>query len=76
VADCEDLRPALRSLRLPVLARTGALDVAIPPRYSEELAAAAGGTVERVPGVAHALLHEDLPGTTRSIEAFLARLAA
>ena len=73
VAACEDLRPALCALGVPVLARVGALDVAIPPRYSEEIARLSGGSLEVVAGVAHAILHEDLDATVRAIEAFLPR---
>jgi 3-oxoadipate enol-lactonase len=76
VAACEDLRPALRALSIPVLARVGTLDAAIPPRYSEEIARLANGSLELVDGVSHAVLHEDLEGTVRSIEAFLTRTGA
>jgi 3-oxoadipate enol-lactonase len=71
VAECPDLRPRLRTLGIPVLARVGALDVACPPGLSEEIAAATAGRLEVVPGVAHGILYEDLDATVRSIEAFL-----
>ena len=59
---------------MPVLARVGALDVAAGPAASEAIVAAArGGTLEVVPGAGHALMYEDLEGTTASVVRALAR---
>lgn len=76
VARCPDLLGDLRALRAPLLGRVGALDLACPPRLTEDLVAAADGTLEVVPGVAHAILHEDLDGTASSILRFAASLPA
>lgn len=76
VAACRDLRPRLRALGIPVVARVGSLDPACPPHLSRAIAEAAGGALEVVPGVAHGILHEDLEGTTRSLLAFLSSATA
>lgn len=67
-----DLRPRLAEIRVPVLARVGALDAAAPPSKSEDIVRhVSRGRLEVVPGVGHALLDEDLEDTVRSVRAFL-----
>lgn len=73
----EDLSPRLSSLSIPVLARVGALDVAVPPRLSEAIARLVPtARLEIVPGCGHALLYEDAAGTIASVESLLASAAA
>ena len=67
-AAAPDLRAALASLTIPVVARVGALDVAMPPAKSEDIVRAVpNGRLEVVPGVGHALTLEDLDGTIASV---------
>ncbi len=59
---------ALGRVSCPVIARTGSLDVAVPPCHADEVARAARqGILEIVPGVAHALFLEDEVGTLDAI---------
>jgi 3-oxoadipate enol-lactonase len=58
------LLPRLSALQRPVLAITGAEDVAMPPRHAEQIGRAAPkGRFEMIPGVGHALLTEALEAT-------------
>ncbi len=58
----------LAELRCPVVARTGEVDLAMPPHHARDIAAAARhGAFEIVPGVGHGLFLEDGPGTIASI---------
>jgi len=69
-----DLLEPLRDLRAPVLARVGALDVSCPVAKSEAIVrASSNATLELVPEVGHALLIEDLEGTSQSIRGWLAK---
>lgn len=62
----------LGALRLPVLARVGALDVAVPPPLSERIVASIpGARLEIVEGKGHALMVEDTDATVDSIVSFL-----
>jgi pimeloyl-ACP methyl ester carboxylesterase len=73
-AGARDLLPSLASLRAPVVARVGSLDVAAPPPKSEAIASAcADGTLEVVPGAGHALPIEDRERTIASLLALLRR---
>ncbi len=68
MAAAPDLDDAVSALEVPILARVGALDAAVGPAESERIVAAArAGTLEIVPGVGHALMFEDLPGTTAAV---------
>jgi pimeloyl-ACP methyl ester carboxylesterase len=62
----------LSSLRIPVLARVGEVDVATPVALSQRIVdAIAGAKLEIVEGKGHALLLEDTDATVASIVAFL-----
>jgi 3-oxoadipate enol-lactonase len=62
----------LKTLRIPVLARVGALDIASPPELSQRIVdAIPGAKLEIVEGKGHALLLEDADATVASIAAFL-----
>ncbi len=62
----------LNTLRIPVLARVGALDIATPPDLSQRIVdAIPGARIEIVEGKGHALLLEDADATVASIAAFL-----
>ena len=74
IEELEDLAVApslldtLAKLRCPLTARTGELDVAVPPSHARAMAAAAPqGVVEIVPGAGHALFLEDRAGTLDAI---------
>ena len=70
--EAEDLTRAISGLRIPVVARVGSADKAIPLPYSKAIAEACPmGSLEIVEGAGHALPIEDLEGTTRSLRAFL-----
>jgi pimeloyl-ACP methyl ester carboxylesterase len=72
-ARCADLTERVGALRIPVAARVGALDLAVPVAKSEAIRAAVPHAVlDVVPGVAHALIVEDLAGTTAFVERALA----
>lgn len=59
-ADSEDLRPRLRDLDVPVLARVGEFDQAAPLACSEAIAhGARRGELQVAAGCGHALLYED-----------------
>lgn len=63
-----DVRPLLPRLAIPVVARVGQLDAAVPPRFSEEIARlATGGRLEVAPACGHALLYEDPSATVASV---------
>lgn len=67
-AAAPDLSEKVGALRIPVLARVGAEDVAAPPAVAEAIAKCAPkGQLEVVPGAGHALLIEDLEGTSASL---------
>ncbi len=62
----------LKNLRIPVLARVGALDIASPPPLSQRIVEAIpGAKLEIVEGKGHALLLEDTDATVASIMSFL-----
>ncbi len=74
IEELEDLALApsllgeLAELQCPIVARTGALDVAVPATHAESIAAAAShATLEVVPGAGHALFLEDRAGTLDAI---------
>jgi 3-oxoadipate enol-lactonase len=68
----EDLRPRLRTLECPVLARTGELDLAAPPEQAREVAESARhGTLQIVPGMGHAWSIEDAAATSAALARFL-----
>ena len=72
IATAKDRRAKLRELQAPILARVGALDGAVPPRLSEDIARwAPRTTVQIVPGSGHALLHEDRDATIAATMGFL-----
>lgn len=73
-AACRDLLPDLARLRVPVLLRTGALDLPTPPAKAEAIARVVpDAVVEVVPECAHALLLEDREATVASVRRFLDR---
>ncbi len=62
----------LASLRIPVLARVGSIDIAAPPEFSQRMVdAIPGAKLEVVEGKGHALLLEDTEATITSVAAFL-----
>lgn len=66
------LLPRLGALAIPLLARTGELDVAAPPAKAEALARAVpGALLEIAPGAGHALLLEDTEATIASVRRFI-----
>jgi pimeloyl-ACP methyl ester carboxylesterase len=68
-----DVRPQLVELAIPVVARVGELDAAVPPSYSEEIVATCpGARLELVRGHGHALLVEQPTETIAAIRAALA----
>lgn len=68
MAEMKDLSSELRSLRIPVVARVGELDLTAPPDHTRRIASLVpGARLELVPNVAHALFEEDFPGTLASI---------
>ncbi len=68
VAEIPDLGPGLGSLPAPVVARVGALDIAAPRTWSQEIVdAVPEGRLELVQGCGHALLYEDREATIVSI---------
>lgn len=72
-AGSADLTERVGKLRIPVAARVGELDVAVPVAKSEAIQRAVPrATLEVVPGVAHALVIEDLAGTTAFVKQALA----
>jgi 3-oxoadipate enol-lactonase len=76
-AVAEDLRPRLRELATPILARVGDADQAAPPQFSRDIVdSAPAATLQIVPGCGHALFYEDRNGTVEAIAAFLARPGA
>jgi len=73
-AAAPDLEAAVAALTIPVVARTGELDVACPPPKARAIVGAARkGALEIVPGAGHALMFEDLAGTTASVVRALAQ---
>lgn len=69
---CQDLRPGLAKLSVPVLARVGELDMAVSVTSSEDIARSCRCTLEVVPRVGHALLIEDFDATLASVRRVLA----
>ncbi len=71
-ADAEDLRPRLRQLAVPVLARVGQLDHATPVAFSRVIVDnAPDATLQIVEGCGHALLYEDAVPTVDAVAAAL-----
>lgn len=69
-----DLREQIQELTMPVLAYVGALDVAVPPAYSREIADLVPmGRLVVVPGHGHALLLEQPVETIAAIRRAIAR---
>jgi pimeloyl-ACP methyl ester carboxylesterase len=71
--------PALdiSGVSVPILARVGELDTAMPPARSEDIVThASDGSLHVVPGVAHALLLEDFEATCKAIASHLTRAEA
>jgi pimeloyl-ACP methyl ester carboxylesterase len=67
-----DLRPRVADLHCPVLVCSGTADNAVPPAWSEAVAASARrGVLARVEGAGHALLVEAPARTVRLIADFL-----
>lgn len=65
---CEDLRPGLPTLSIPVLCRVGELDAATPLAYSQAIVeGVSGARLEVVPRAGHALLIEDEAATLEAI---------
>jgi pimeloyl-ACP methyl ester carboxylesterase len=71
-ADAEDLTPRLAEITVPLCARSGELDVAVPYQLNQRLAAAVGGSFELVANAGHALVLEDFAGTLASIRTMVA----
>jgi pimeloyl-ACP methyl ester carboxylesterase len=72
MAASEDLTDRVRALAIPILARVGAEDVAVPPAKSEAIVRAARhGQLQIVPGAGHALTIEDTQATTEAVIAAL-----
>ncbi|MBN1531510.1 MAG: alpha/beta fold hydrolase [Spirochaetes bacterium] len=70
----EDLSPAIRELRLPVLVQWGALDRVIPPEHARRFAAdIPGARVIVYPGLGHVPMEEAPAATARDAMAFLRR---
>jgi 3-oxoadipate enol-lactonase len=73
VAALRDLRPHLSGLATKIVARTGQLDVAAPPEFSEAIVGASSNAqLEVVPHCGHLLLLEDQEATFASIRRCLA----
>ena len=76
IAACEDLRPRLGALEMPIYLRVGALDASTPPEVARELTEVLPcGTLEVVDGVGHLLAQEDLEATARAVALFLEQRA-
>ncbi len=75
VAGIPDLTGHLSTLSMPILARAGALDAAVPYTASEVIASSVKhGRLELVPGVGHSLLIEDVEGTLASVKRLIESL--
>jgi len=71
-AEAPDQRPCLGELAMPVLCRAGELDAAVPTQASRAIAESVQkGTLQIVPGVAHALLYEDFEATAAAVREFV-----
>lgn len=71
-ASSKDLVSSLQRLRVPLLLRTGELDLSTPPTKAEEIAREVrSAEVQVVRGVGHALLIEDQYATVQSVVDFL-----
>ena len=58
----------MRNLEIPIVARIGSADAAVPVTKAQELVSAARhGTLEIVEGKGHALMVEDQAGTVTSV---------
>jgi 3-oxoadipate enol-lactonase len=69
VATCEDLRMHLGTLDIPIMARVGDADIAVPLAHSKAICIAAKkGELQVVPGAGHLLLVEDADGTRIAAE--------
>jgi pimeloyl-ACP methyl ester carboxylesterase len=67
-ANCPDLRPRLGELRVPTLARVGALDQTAPEAWSRAITdQVAESELQVVPGCGHALFYEDCEATTEAV---------
>lgn len=70
--DAADLRPRLSALRVPVVARVGALDEATPPELSAQIVdRIEGARLQVVPDRGHALLIDDEEATIAAVCAAL-----
>lgn len=70
LAAAPSLLPRLAGLDVYVTVRHGELDVATPRAHAERIVGAArAGRLQIVPGVGHALLLEDRPGTVAALRA-------
>lgn len=68
VVGYEDLRPRLGELTCHLACRAGQLDLAVPAAEAMDMVTRAPrSNLELVPGVGHALMHEDLDGTVRFV---------
>jgi len=71
-AEAEDLRPRLRDLTIPILARVGEVDQAAPVAFSRDIVdSATHGMLQVVPGCGHAIFYEDREGTVEAVANFL-----
>lgn len=71
-ASSKDLVSSLQGLRVPLLLRTGELDLSTPPAKAEEIAQEVrGAEVQIARGVGHALLIEDQQATVQAVVDFL-----
>jgi 3-oxoadipate enol-lactonase len=71
-AEAPDLRPRLRDLAIPILARVGDADQAAPVPFSREIVDhAANATLQIVQGCGHAIFYEDREGTREAVASFL-----
>lgn len=77
LAECPSLLGKLASLNVPLLARAGDADVAVPRAHSDAMASAAPrAELEIVHGAGHMLLLEDGDATIASVTRFLERARA
>jgi pimeloyl-ACP methyl ester carboxylesterase len=70
--EAEDLRPRLRDLAIPILARVGARDEAVPIAFSQDIVKnARRARLQIVAGCGHALFHEDRRATVEAVATWL-----
>lgn len=71
--DRVDMMEAVKSIKLPALVIAGADDILTPPKYSEYLAGAIGGSkLSLIPDAGHMVMLEKPEETNRAIESFIA----